>query len=167
MSISVKAWWLSSGKLGYSDDRRVRVGSTHKVKGELRMCENGLHGSRNILDALGYGRGKYIYRTDHGGEIIQGDDKLCSSERTYLWRVESEQVLRKFARMCALDVIHLWDAPKVVVEYLKTGAESKRDAARAEARAAEWAAAGAAARGKQAARLVRLVMAEHRRNPNA
>ena len=32
----------------------------------------------------------------------------------------SEQ-LRLFARRCALRVIHLWDAPEVVVNYLNTG----------------------------------------------
>jgi len=40
-----------------------------------------------------------------------------------------------------LDVIHLWDAPKIVVRYLKTGDESLRDAAWS----AEWSAARSAA----------------------
>ena len=47
--------------------------------------------------------------------------------------------------MCALDVIHLWNPPSIVIEYLKTGDEKIRaaasDAARAAARAATWAAA--------------------------
>jgi len=43
-----------------------------------------------------------------------------------------------------LDVIHLWDAPAVVREYLETGDESKRDAAWAAARDAAWGAALAA-----------------------
>lgn len=30
---------------------------------------------------------------------------------------------RRYARKCALSVIHLWDAPKIVVECLETGAE--------------------------------------------
>ena len=51
--------------------------------------------------------------------------------------------------MRALDVIHLWGAPDVVVRYLKTGDESIRsaalDAARTAARTAVWAAARAAA----------------------
>jgi hypothetical protein len=42
-----------------------------------------------------------------------------ASERTILWRVSGERILRKFARMCALDVMHLWDAPDIVVQYLK------------------------------------------------
>ena len=42
-------------------------------------------------------------------------------------------------------MIHLWDAPPVVREYLETGDETKRAAAWAAAGAAAWDAAGAAA----------------------
>jgi len=70
---------------------------------------------------------------------------------------------REFACWCALSVIHLWDAPKVVIQYLETQDESIRDAAmaawdaawdaawveraaeRAAARAAIWGAAQTAA----------------------
>jgi hypothetical protein len=45
-------------------------------------------------------------------------------------------MLREFARWCALQVIHLWDAPDVVRQYLETGDESLRAAARAATRAA-------------------------------
>jgi hypothetical protein len=59
-------------------------------------------------------------------------------------------MLRYFARTQAMSVAHLWDAPDVVAEFLMTGDESiraaARDAARAAARAAAWAAARDAAR---------------------
>ncbi len=41
----------------------------------------------------------------------------------------SEDDMRDFTRWCALQVIHLWDAPPIVREYLETGDESKRAAA--------------------------------------
>jgi hypothetical protein len=53
--------------------------------------------------------------------------------------------MRLFARRVALDVIHLWDAPPIVKEYLETGDESKRAAAWAAARDAAWDAARDAA----------------------
>ena len=60
-----------------------------------------------------------------------------------------EKEIRRFACDCALDVIHLWNAPPIVKRYLKTGNEKLRDAAWdaawAAAGAAAWAAAGAAA----------------------
>ena len=82
---------------------------------------------------------------------------------------EHESWMRKFARECASDVLHLWDAPQVVRDYLATGEESQRAAAEAAAEAAAWTAARdaaeaaawaaardaarAAARNKQAIRL--------------
>jgi len=83
-----------------------------------------------------------------------GDDKISATERKYLWGFDATDTLWRFARLCALDVVHLWDAPDIVVRYLKTGDESIRDAAwdaaraaaRFAARDAAWAAARAAAR---------------------
>ena len=51
--------------------------------------------------------------------------------------------------MQALSVIHLWDAPDVVCDYLMTGDETIRSAARAAAAGdATGAAAGAAAKNE-------------------
>ena len=113
--------------------------------GELIMCESGLHASERIIDALKYAPGNTICRVELSGEIETDTGKCVASERTILWRVDGEDLLREFARKCALDVIHLWDAPSVVREYLETGDESKRDAAWAAARDAAWDAAGATA----------------------
>jgi len=41
------------------------------------------------------------------------------------------EIMRKFARWCVLQVIDLWpDAPPVVREFLETGDETKREAAK-------------------------------------
>ena len=48
-------------------------------------------------------------------------------------RIDARGIFYSFARQCALDVIHLWDAPDVVRRYLETGDESIRAAARAAA----------------------------------
>ena len=56
----------------------------------------------------------------------------------------SEFEMRKFARLCAQDVLHLWDAPEIVKRYLETGDENIRENARAAANTAAWAAACAA-----------------------
>jgi len=168
----MKAWYFSETEkqLRFGDNRQIRKGRTHKIKGDLALCHNGLHSSTNILDALDLGVGTVIWRVEVGGEIIRSDNKLCSTEQTYLWGYDAVDVLRAFARKCALDVVHLWDAPEIVVRYLQTGDESVRaaagvaaaaatgddvsnaagDAARAAAwaaaRDAAWATAGAAVR---------------------
>jgi hypothetical protein len=68
---------------------------------------------------------------------------------------ECTAILRRYAKDVALDVIHLWkNPPEVILDYLNSDDESKRDAvwaaARATvlgaARAAAWAAARAATR---------------------
>jgi len=46
---------------------------------------------------------------------------------------EYNEVWRVYARWCALQVINLWDAPEVVLEYLNTGNENIRKSALADA----------------------------------
>jgi len=157
----MKAWHFlrNDGKLR-DGSQPPKVGETLIYDGKLEMCKSGLHASIKPLDALRYAPGDIICRVNLGGVIIKADDKLLGSERTILWQYNAEPVLRHFARQCALDVIHLWQAPDVVIQYLKTGDESlrvaawdaasdwaaARDAARAAAWDAAWAAAWDAAR---------------------
>jgi hypothetical protein len=156
-------WWFcdENETLGYGDGRPVQCGKTHTVEGELELCGNGLHASKRLIDALMYASGSILYRVELGGQILHGSDKSCATERTYLARVDCDDILRTFARSCALDVIHLWDAPQVVKDYLATGDDSIRDAAGAAAgaaaRAAARAAAWAAARDSQNDRLTVMV----------
>ncbi|MCB9019228.1 MAG: hypothetical protein H6546_02760 [Chitinophagales bacterium] len=160
---SVKAWYFSTTerKLRFGDGRQIEVGVTHEVEGRPVLCEHGLHASVNILDALKYAPGPVLWEVELSGEIIEDNDKMVATHRTYLREIDCEEILREFARWCALQVIDLWDAPPVVREYLETGKEELRAAARdaardawaaardavwAAARAAAWAAARAAAR---------------------
>jgi len=126
----------AGNRLNYDDGRPIIIGETHTVQGQLKLCEWGLHASKRILDALQYAPGPVIYRVRLSGEILVGNDKMCATERTYLWGYDATEILRAFARRCALDVVHLWDPPGVVLKYLKTGDESLRAAAWAAARAA-------------------------------
>ena len=97
--------------------------------GSVKICASGLHASKNILDALEYAPGGILCRVECEDIVDRHGDKFVCRKRKILWRIDANKVLRKFARMCALDVIHLWDAPDVMVKYLKTGDESIREAA--------------------------------------
>jgi hypothetical protein len=158
----MKAWWFEpkDGFLAHESERRKpKVGVTHTVPGPLVLCMRGLHASVFPLDALSYAKSPNIWRVALSGEINRGENKCCATERTYLWRLDASQVLGAFARKCALDVIHLWDPPDVVIKFLRTGDETLRvqaaGFAEAEAgspaglmsgqRNASWAAARAAA----------------------
>ena len=124
----MKAWHFTSNQL--RDGRSIPpIGEKLMHDAPLVMYKSGLHGSKKVLDALLYAPGPYCHRIELSGEIIHDDDKSVAMERTRLWTVDCTQILPRFARLCALDVIHLWDAPKIVVRYLKTGDESLRGAA--------------------------------------
>ena len=125
-----------------------------KHDGPIVPCASGLHASEHPFDALTYAPGNMLHKvrlrgniTPHGNPV----DKYCASERRIVATIDAECVMRSFARRVALDAVkRYWlEAPEVVVEYLKTGDETKRaaawDAARAAAGAAARAAAGAAA----------------------
>jgi hypothetical protein len=133
------------------DGRPVpKDGELLKFDGEPILCRQGLHASIDPFDALQYAPGATLCLDDVGGTMDIGDDKLCGTERTIVRRIDATELLRYFARMQALSVIHLWrdDPPDVVLDYLMTGDEKLRAAAEAAARAAAdaaWAAADAAA----------------------
>ena len=135
----MKAWYFSkvSKKLRYGDNREIAIGVTHKIEGAPVPCEHGLHGSVKLADALKYAPGPVIWEVELGGVIVEHEDgdKLAATERTYLrGGIDIADTLYSFARRCALDVIHLWDAPEIVRQYLETGDESIRAAARDAAR---------------------------------
>jgi hypothetical protein len=109
-----------------------------EFKGNLKMCATGLHASKDPFDALSYAPGGTLCLVECAGEIIEGDDKLVCSRRKIVARMDATEMLRYFARMQALSVVHLWDPPDVVLDYLMTGDELIRVAA--------WVAAWAAAR---------------------
>jgi len=118
-----------------------------KHDGPVIPCKSGLHASEHPFDALAYAPGNLLHKvrlrgniTPHGNPV----DKYCASERRIVATIDAECVMRSFARRVALDAVkRYWlEAPEVVVEYLKTGDETKRAAARD----AAWAAARAAAR---------------------
>jgi hypothetical protein len=122
--------------------------------GSLEMCVTGLHASERIIDALGYAPGAMICRVECGGKVMRDTDKMICTRRTILWRVSGEALLREFARACARDVLHLWDAPDVIKQYLESGDEQLRAAAMAaawDARDAAWDARDAAWDARDAA----------------
>jgi hypothetical protein len=115
--------------------------------GDVIPCQKGLHASAHPMDALTYAPGNTLCLVECGGQIIEHGnpvDKIACSERTIIARMDAEPLLRDFARHCALSVVHLWEPPQVVCDYLM-GDDAARAAAWDAARAAAWAAAWDAA----------------------
>ena len=147
--------------LGYGDGRKIVVGETLAVDVDPRLCRAGLHASPTVYDALIYAPGEILCEVRLANGVIRDGDKSVARERTVIRMADATDVLRKYARMCASDVLHLWDAPDVVKTYLRTGDARLREAARGAARDAVWEAARhaawEAAREAQKARLARMV----------
>ena len=121
-----------------------RDGEWLEHTGPIVICESGLHASRRPAHALEYAPGPVLCRVECDDVIDEQGDKLVCRRRRIIERADITETLRYYARMQALSVIHLYDdPPDVVLDYLMTGDESIRVAARA----AAWAAASAAARG--------------------
>ena len=150
----MRAYWFSNldGTTVHQTEP-AEVGRTDHAEGAIIPCQNGLHGSPTPWDALQYAGGPVLWVVELAGEIVShGDpvDKHAASERKYISKIDLTKTLCSFAARRALTVIHLWNAPEFVKEYLtKTAnfddAESiraaARDAARAAATAAAWDAA--------------------------
>jgi len=115
-------------------------------KGDVKMCESGLHASKRLIDALEYAQDTTICRVELRDIVEEGEDKLVARQRRVLWHLDGEVLLRAFARRCALDVIDEWDAPEVVLQWLKTGDEQHRKASLSLSEEAVVSAVGAAAR---------------------
>ena len=138
--IAVQAWHFVGDTL--RDGRPVPPdGQILLHPGEPFMCESGLHASLHPFDALNYAPGATLCLVRCGGHILHQDDKLVCTERTIVARMDATPLLRHFARQQALSVVHLWEPPQVVLDFLMGD-----DAAWAAARSAAWDAARAAAR---------------------
>jgi len=147
-----------------------RKGVWLKHNGDVVPCDSGLHASPTPFDALQYAPGEMLHQVELRGSIVpHGEpvDKFAASERKIVATINCTPILRLFARRVALDVIHLWDAPQIVREYLETGDESKRDAAGDAARAAAWAAWAAARAAAWAARDARAAAGDAARDARA
>lgn len=147
------AWHFASTQM--RDGRELGApGEVEEWDGPVVLCKSGLHASERILDALSDAPGALLRRVEISGHQCEcGEDKLAGQRRRILWECDMTAALRLFARQCALDVRHLWlwDMPDVVLEYLMTGDERIRTAARY----ATWPAADAALSAADAAALYR------------
>ena len=114
--------------------------------GKVVMCNSGLHASRHPLDTLQFAPGSTLCLVECEDIVTEHDDKLVCRRRRIVARIDATDLLWRAAREYAQAVLHLWDAPQVVKDFLASGDESLRAAARAAALAAARDAASAAAR---------------------
>ena len=129
----ILAWHFTGNKL--RDGRAIpKAGRVLVFDGNPIICEQGLHASREPFDALQFAPGHMLHMVECWGEVQEQSDKLVCTHRKIIKSMDATDLLWYFSRMQAVSVVHLWDAPDVVLDYLMTGDKSLRYAARAAAR---------------------------------
>lgn len=122
------------GKIAYHftgdalrDGRPVpAIGEWLEHDGHMIICKSGLHASEHPFDALRYAPGHMLHLVECDDIGKEQGDKFVCRRRKIIKSINAESMLREFARKQALSVVHLWDAPDVMVKYLNTGDESLR-----------------------------------------
>ena len=133
-------------------------GKLMHCKGELVLCENGLHASQRAIDALKYAPGPIVQRVELSGTRIDSEDKACARSRRCLWIADASTTLHEFTCWCSEGALtaereavrepdpRSWAAPEAKRAWLRgeITTDGQLDAARnaaRDARNATWNAA--------------------------
>ena len=167
----IKAWHFVADDrmLAHQPGLEVAPGYIYSEDGPIVICESGLHGSRNLLDALNYAPGSYLCRVEMWGDVTDLNDKLVARHRHVIAAKDVAPELRLWACWCVRQQWHLLTDERsrnaVDVAERFTRGEATQEALAA-ARAAAWDAARAsraaardAARAAQNAELERVMCA--------
>ena len=97
-SNSVLAWHFlhESGRLQYDDNRKPKKGRRLRTKSRraIMVCQNGMHASKVIGNALKYAPGAILCRVKIEGEIAHDCDKLAGRYRTILEMIDFAPYLK-------------------------------------------------------------------------
>ena len=79
---------MCEGFNSHHGKKKWTPGKWYKVKGELEMCENGLHASERIIDAMGYVPMEILAKVEVRGDCEKQSDKQCWREMRIIraWR---------------------------------------------------------------------------------
>lgn len=129
----MRAWHFTSRKGYLSDGTPIVLGEpVPHIDGPIVTGKRGYHASPAVYDALEYAPGPHLYRVDLSGAIephgepidkshVPDDYMYAASDSTAIAYIDATDLLFGFARQCALDVAHLWDAPEEWLHELRTG----------------------------------------------
>ena len=84
-------WETDSGSI------KTKIGETYHVEPPIEICSHGLHGSRKVLDALGYSNGQILTLCEVWGEFDEQSDKIVAEYRRPLWGKDISPELNEWA----------------------------------------------------------------------
>ena len=134
-------WETNSGSI------KTKVGDTYHVEPPIKICSHGMHGSRKVLDALGYSAGPILTLCEVWGEFAEQSAKIVAEYRRPLWGKDISTELNEWA-CCNAEVALLvaeiedsrcWEAIEAKRAWLRGEISDKElAAARDAARDADW-----------------------------
>jgi len=144
--------FLRTGMKSDYDGSVWKLGEWRKVNPPCEPCV-GLNASRNIVDALGYIQGEILAKVEYKGGVIDSGDKLTCEKmrivRTWKWTKEHSVRLAVYAARQVLSIYEEEypgdDRPRRAIEAAEAYLKDPSNKTVRAARAAVWAAAGAAA----------------------
>jgi len=161
--------FLTSQNKSYNGDQKWKKGVWVNHKGELELCESGLHASRTPLQSLQYVYGDNWWIVGARGKFKEDkNDKFVCSEMRIIKRLPVKKILVKFAILCAKRCLKNYEKeypndnrPRKSIEaaerYYKNPSKKNKDVAEAAARSAARYAARSAELKWQKKTLNRLV----------
>ena len=160
---TIRYKFLREGLKSQSGGLPWKIGEWKKHKGQLSMCNSGLHCSKQPYDAFSYVQGEILAEVEVRGKHLADDNEECWEEmrmvKTWKWQ-KNDSVL--FAIYAARLVLHIYEdkypgdkRPREAIEaaeaYQKCPCEKHESAARSAAWSAAWSAASAAGAAESAA----------------
>jgi hypothetical protein len=159
----IKRWkFLRTGLKSENGGLKWKKGEWQKVTGELELCRNGLHCSKNAYDAFSYVQGEILAEVECRGKHLFDENKECWEEqrvvKTYRWtKKDSVRLAIYSAESCLKNYEKIYPKdkrPRQAIEatkrWLKTGSKKGLSAACSAARSAESAARSAESAARSA-----------------
>lgn len=140
--MSIYAWHFTDGNKLRDGTPLPAVGEWLEYEGEVCICRSGYHYSLLPSDALLYAPGDTLHLVECDDIVETHKDKGVCRRRRIIASMDAEEMLGYYARMQALSVV--MNAPEmsdVVYDWVFTGDESLRSAARYAAYSAVYSAA--------------------------
>lgn len=133
---TVTRWkFLRTGYKSDSGNLKWKLGKWNRVKGELDMCQNGLHCSKTALQAFFYVQGEILAEVECRGEHLADEDKECWREmrvvKAYRWtKKDSVRLAVYVAELCLKHFEKEYpndkrprEAIEAAMRYLETGSK--------------------------------------------
>ena len=143
---------------------KFKKGVWHKHEGDIKICEQGFHASKNIIDAMNYVNCGYVAKVQVRGKSEKENDKECWSEMKIVewkkWTKKDSVSLTIYAAELCIDDFEKkypndkrpCEAIEAAKKWLKNPTEKNRSAAESAAESAAWSARSATSAATSAER---------------